>query len=762
MFQRIKHRILKTSILGSLLFFGCLNPNNEKGSETDGETDSTSEIKENTTQEMINEINKKVSEIDIANVPYIFNQQKASILAQKIQVARGNEQLNLMFTYGLELLNAGRTEEAIANLNRVLEVVEGKNVQGKAELIYYLKKQLAIAHMRKAEQDNCIANHNEDSCIIPISDKGQHVLKEGAQQSIKLLIELLLVNPEDLECQYLLNIAHMTLGQYPDKVPKKFRIPKSYFEGTPKFTHFTDIAMDLGVDVNLKSGGTCVDDFNGDGYLDIIASSWGFKDQIKYFENNGKDGFVDKTNVAGLEGVTGGLNLRHADFDNDGHMDFIILRGAWLSVYGSIPNSLMRNNGDGTFSDVTKASGIYSQNPTQTAVWVDVDLDGWLDLFIANEWSEAKPSQCELFLNNQNGTFTNVANEAGITVPGYFKGVASGDINNDLYPDLYLSDYDGLNTLYINTTKQTCKPSFTIADEKVGVANPKLSFPTWFFDYNNDGFEDIFVSGYSSSEVLPSEMMIKNIKTSSSEYRPLLYQNNGDNTFSEVSLKTNLTEPIATMGCNFGDLDNDGFLDFYLATGDPDFFSIVPNKMYRNVNGKHFEDVTYSGGFGHIQKGHAIGFGDMDMDGDQDIYAVMGGAVEGDVFRNLLFENPMGNKNNWINIVLEGKKSNRSAIGAKIIITIEEGGKERKIYNSVDTGASFGGNSLMAEIGLGKATVIKRVEVKWPHHTRPTSVFRNVEVNQTINIVEGGNIKNLDLPDFSFKKTMAAHQHHSP
>lgn len=128
--------------------------------------------------------------------------------------------------------------------------------------------------------------------------------------------------------------------------------------------------------------------------------------------------------------------------------------------------------------------------------------------------------------------------------------------------------------------------------------------------------------------------------------------------------------------------------------------------MYRNVNGRHFEDVTYSGSFGHIQRGHAIGFGDMDMDGDQDIYAVMGGAVEGDFFRNLLFENPMGNKNNWITIVWKGKKSNRSAIGAKIIITIQEDQTERTIYNTVDSGASFGGNSLMAEIGLGKATVI--------------------------------------------------------
>ncbi|WP_197062562.1 CRTAC1 family protein [Muricauda sp. MAR_2010_75] len=709
---------------------------------------------------MINDIRQRIEAMEVESVPYIFNNQKASILGKRIQSTRGNEQLNLMLTYGLELLNAGKTDESIANLNRVLQVVESNNVESKEELVYYLKKQLAIAYMRKAEQDNCIANHTNESCIIPISPKAQHVLKDGAQQSIVLLNELLAINPNDLECQYLLNIANMTLGQYPEKVPRKFRIPESHFSNSANIPHFTDIAMDLGVDVNQLSGGTCVDDFNGDGYLDIIASSWGLNDQIKYFENDGMGGFSDKTIEAGLKGVTGGLNLRHADYDNDGLMDFMILRGAWLSIFGSIPNSLMRNNGDGTFTDVTKAAGVYSLNPTQTAVWTDVNLDGWLDLFIANEWSEAKQSFCELFLNNGDGTFQNIAKEAGITVPGFFKGVASGDVNNDLYPDLYLSDYDGLNTLYINTTKERGKPSFKIANENAGVAEPKLSFPTWFFDYNNDGFEDIFVSGYSSSEVLPSEMLLRNLKTNTSEYRPLLYQNNGDNTFTEVSIKANLTEPIATMGCNFGDLDNDGFLDFYLATGDPDFFSIVPNKMYRNVNGENFEDVTYSGGFGHIQKGHAIGFGDMDMDGDQDIYAVMGGAVEGDVFRNLLFENPMGNTNNWINIVLEGKQSNRSAIGAKIIITIKEGSKERKIYNTVDSGASFGGNSLMAEIGLGQAEVIKQLEIKWPHHTRPVSIFNNVEVNQTIQIVEGGEIQKHNLPAFSFKRKMAEHQHH--
>lgn len=758
-FYASKGIIFLILILMAVLCFGCMNSERRNRSKSSLETDFISENDRNTTQEMIGDIQQRVATINVENVPYIFNSAKVGILKKKLESAQGNEKLNLFFTYGLELLNAGKTDESIIVLTQVLQAVKSNDIQSKEELVYFIKKQLAIAYMRKAEQDNCIANHTNESCIIPISPKAQHIIKEGAQQSIALLEELLILNPDDLECQYILNIAHMTLGQYPEKVPSEFRIPKSHFSNAT-FPHFTDIAMDLGVDVNLLSGGTCLDDFNGDGYLDIIASSWGLNDQIKYFENDKKGGFTDKTTEAGLQGVTGGLNLRHADYDNDGHMDFVILRGAWLSIFGSIPNSLMRNNGDGTFTDVTKASGIYSLNPTQTAVWADVNLDGWLDLFVANEWTEAKQSYCELFLNNGDGTFINIAKDAGITVAGFFKGVATGDVNNDLYPDLYLSDYDGLNTLYINTTKETGKPSFAIANKNAGVAEPKLSFPTWFFDFDNDGFEDIFVSGYSSSEVLPAEMLLRNLKTNTSDYRPLLYHNNGDNTFTEVSLQTDLSEPVATMGCNFGDLDNDGFLDFYLATGDPDFFSIVPNKMYRNVNGERFEDVTYSGGFGHIQKGHAIGFGDMDMDGDQDIYAVMGGAVEGDVFRNLLFENPTDNKNSWINIVLEGKRSNRSAIGAKIIITIEENQKERRIYNTVDSGASFGGNSLMAEIGLGKAQIIKKLEIKWPHHTKPVSIFEGVGVNQTIKIVEKGEIQKLNLPEFSFSIKMSEHLHH--
>jgi tetratricopeptide (TPR) repeat protein len=688
------------------------------------------------TKEMINRLSEAVNTIDVARAPYILNKKKVDLFLEQFVKSSGVDRVGLMYLYGLELLKSGKNEQSLTVFNQVLEESKRMQINDIDEFLYTTKKQLAIAYMRKAEQENCIANHSAESCIIPFSVNARHILKSGSEKSIQILNELLAIQPNDYECQYLLNIAHMTLGQYPEMVPEDYRIPESYFNSSKRFSKFSDIAKNLGVDDNKGAGGTCVDDFNNDGYLDIIASSWGFNDQIKYYENDGRGGFVDKTNSTGLTGVTGGLNLQHADYNNDGNLDFIILRGAWLEEMGNIPNSLIRNNGDGTFTDVTIESGLYSLRPTQTAVWRDFDLDGWLDIFIANESSPAKKNNCELYLNNGDGTFSDVALEAGISETGFFKGVSSGDFNNDRLPDLYVSNYSGENILYLNRSNSEKGLLFEMADKKAGISGPDRSFPTWIFDFDNDGFEDIFVSGYSTNNSTPAHLMMENIKSEKVGHKPKLFKNYGDGTFGDVSSELGLTEPVTTMGCNFGDLDNDGFLDFYLATGDPNFFSIVPNRMYRNNRGDNFEDITYSAGFGHIQKGHAIGFGDLDMDGDQDIYTVMGGAYEGDNYTNILFENPIGNKNNWINIVLEGKMSNRSAIGARIVLTIEENGSERKIYHTVGTGASFGGNSLMAEIGVGQSKLIKTIEINWPHLTKNNSFFNSVKVNQTIKIKE--------------------------
>ncbi len=167
------------------------------------------------------------------------------------------------------------------------------------------------------------------------------------------------------------------------------------------------------------------------------------------------------------------------------------------------------------------------------------------------------------------------------------------------------------------------------------------------------------------------------------------------------------------MGSEVGDLDNDGYPDFYAGTGMPDQAALFPNRMFRNVDGWRFEDVS-AAGFGLFGKGHGVAFGDVDNDGDQDVYAVIGGAIGGDRYRNVLFENP-GNDNHWLTLRLEGVTSNRSAIGARITVTVEMGGgRLRTVRTVIGGGSSFGGSPLRQEIGLGSAVAIRTVEIEWP------------------------------------------------
>ncbi len=196
-----------------------------------------------------------------------------------------------------------------------------------------------------------------------------------------------------------------------------------------------------------------------------------------------------------------------------------------------------------------------------------------------------------------------------------------------------------------------------------------------------------------------------------------------------------LDRVLLVMGANHGDLDSDGNPDIYLGTGAPDFRTLMPNRMFRNQGGATFQDVTTAGGFGHLQKGHGVAFADIDGDGDQDIYSVQGGWYTGDTFTNVLFENP-GNDNHWLTLRLVGETSNRSAFGARIHVRARRGAFARSIHQRVDTGGSFGSTSLQAEIGLGRATAIERVEVRWPA-SGETQIFEAVELDRVYVIREG-------------------------
>jgi hypothetical protein len=208
----------------------------------------------------------------------------------------------------------------------------------------------------------------------------------------------------------------------------------------------------------------------------------------------------------------------------------------------------------------------------------------------------------------------------------------------------------------------------------------------------------------------------------------------GDGTFGNVTRLAKLDHVLMGMGANYGDLDNDGWLDFYVGTGDPDFSTLVPNRMFRNDEGRRFQDVTTSGGFGHIQKGHGVAFADLDHDGDQDVLIKMGGAYPGDNYRTALFANP-GHGQRWVAFKLAGVRSNRAAIGARLRVVVKGPGGERSIYRTVSTGGSFGSSPLRQHIGLGMAQSIERLEITWPA-TGATQIVDNLEMDRIYRVRE--------------------------
>jgi hypothetical protein len=274
---------------------------------------------------------------------------------------------------------------------------------------------------------------------------------------------------------------------------------------------------------------------------------------------------------------------------------------------------------------------------------------------------------------------------------------------------------------------------FTDVARAAGVTEPLVSFPTWFWDYDNDGWEDLFVSGYLMENT--GDLAADLLGLPHQAELPRLYHNNHDGTFQDVTRAARLGRLLLAMGSNYGDLDNDGWLDFYVGTGNPDLGTLLPNRMFRNAGGRFFQDVTTSGGFGHLQKGHGVSFADLDNDGDQDIYHVVGGALEADHFRNALFENP-GHGNHWVAIKVVGVTSNRPGIGARIRVVVETPQGERSIYKTVRSGGSFGASPLRQEIGLGAASRILRVEIAWPATGR-TQVVRDVEMDRHYVVREG-------------------------
>jgi hypothetical protein len=611
----------------------------------------------------------------------------------------------------------GQMEKAIERWQAAYRIVQ----MSSPRLVLPMEETLGIAYLHQSEMENGIYTAPGDRCILSVRPSPKYSTTTDSEKAVQYFLEYLTQKPDDLEVRWLLNLAYMTLGRYPAGVPAKFLIPPSAFESKENPGRFVDVAPASGLSLASLAGGVIVDDFDNDGLLDVVISSMDPCEPLHFFHNNGDGTFADRTAQAGLSDQLGGLNIMQADYNNDGCMDILVLRGGWEYP---MRRSLLKNNCDGTFTDVTRSSGLaVPATATQTAVWADIDNDGYLDLFIANERG---PNQ--LFRNKGDGTFEDISHSAGVDRSAFSKGVVAADYDNDGYTDLYVSNFSGGNFLYHNNHDRT----FTEVSRQAGVQAPFGSFATWFFDYDNDGWPDLLVNSYYQSD---DDVLRTYLGLPHNAEAMKLYRNMRNGTFKDVTSEVGLDKVFMPMGANFGDIDNDGFLDIYLGNGNPSYGSLIPHVLLRNHEGKYFVDVTAASGTGELHKGHGIAFADIDRRGYEDIFAETGGAVPGDkhVFR--LFENP-GNGNDWINLRLVGVKTNRAAIGAQIKVTVEGADHmQRTIYRTVSSGGSFGANPMEQHIGLGKSARIVGLELWWPT-SGTRQKFSQVEKNQFIEIKE--------------------------
>ena len=496
------------------------------------------------------------------------------------------------------------------------------------------------------------------------------------------------------------------------------------------------------------AGGVAVFDYDNTGNLDIFFTNGADiadlkKKSPKYwnrlFRNNGDGTFTDVTEKAGLGGTGYDDAVAVGDYDNDGYED--------LFVAGVHRNTLYHNNRDGTFTDVTEKAGLakldreYGPMWSTGAAWVDVNNDGFLDLFVVNymRWDSQhepdcrfgeKPEYChprfykplpnQLFLNNRDGTFRDISSQAGIRSHlGKGMGVAVADYDRDGLPDIFVTNDKLFNFLFHNRGDGR----FDEVASETGVAlveqgNPISGMGVDFRDLNNDELPDIALVALAN-ETFP------------------VYQNNGDGSFTDVTAKTGmalLSNSMSGYSANIADFDNDGWKDLFVSRGDVQSTAMSSvrqidqyNTVFHNLGGTKWSALTEEAGFDaqppRRHRGAAVG--DLNHDGKLDVVVTALSAPAE------LWINDTPNENHWLEISLVGTKSNRDGIGARIRVQV--GGTNQ--FNHVTTASGYASSSAgPVHFGLGAAKVVDEVEIRWPSGI--VQKLKNVQVDRVIHVTE--------------------------
>ena len=554
--------------------------------------------------------------------------------------------------------------------------------------------------------------------------------------------------------------------------------PQSPIQGTPLGVSFVDVARQSGLNAETIYGGkgenkyllettgcgVAFYDYDNDGWVDVfLVNGWrleGFsKDDAPHchlFKNNRDGTFTDVTSGSGLEHRTGwGQACCVGDYNNDGRDDLFV------TYYGQ--NALYRNNGDGTFTDMTEKAGLIQPGPKTRwntgCTFVDYDRDGNLDLFVANyvdmqlaNWPLPKAGPCTykgilvacgppglpggkniLYHNNGDGTFTDVSEKAGMwnVIGTYGLSVAASDLNDDGWPDIYVANDSAAATLYQNQKDGTFKDVAVDSGAALSPSGlPQAGMGVAIGDYNRDGTLDI-------------------VKTNFSGDTDSLYANLGDGSFEDRTYPGGLgmNTRLLGWGVGFFDMDNDGWLDVLMSNGhvypevdksNADLTYAEHKYLYRNLHNGRFEDVTKKSGPGIMEHASARGcaFGDYDNDGVIDIVVNCVNAVP----QLLRCDSTL--TRNWIKIKLVGVKSNRTGIGSRVSVTARTSLDSKQPLIQIDElrsgGSYFSQNDLRMHFGLDQAKVVDLVEVRWL--SGQVDRLKNLEVNRLYVLQEGGKI----------------------
>src|SRR5262245_16886762 len=360
-------------------------------------------------------------------------------------------------------------------------------------------------------------------------------------------IDAMTADPKNERARAAMWLATRSLGGYPEHVPESFRMElRAGYE--PTDLQFENIAPKIGLDKISAGRGTAVFDYNNDGLLDIVVTA--AHAGCSLYRNNGDGTFTDVSVESGLDKCINGFAVIAGDYNNDGYQDLFVTRQGFY--YGDC--GLYHNNGDGTFTNVTEKAGVQTWGPAYTAAFVDYDCDGHLDLYVAFNLGGMfdRSLQNRLFHNNGDGTFTDVTEQAGLNSVFTTIGSCWGDYNNDGYPDLFLSSGLGRPQLFRNNGDGT----FTDVSIEAGIIYPIVGTTCFFADYNNDGLLDIVQYSWSDHE--DAIYTMKNGHGPADGSPLVVYHNNGDGTFTAKTRDVGLDGCWGTMSGNFGEVNNDG------------------------------------------------------------------------------------------------------------------------------------------------------------------------------------------------------------